>query len=498
MTTTSRRLGAGAALVFAALAITGCAPADAGDAAADLAAPEVGVQLFQLPWTAVAEECERTIGPAGFGWVLVSPAQEHILNDAWWAAYQPVSYRVESRLGTREEFADMTRRCAEVGVDVIADAVVNHMTGQDAPGVGWAGSPYERLEYPGIHTATDFHDCTLTPDGDISDYSSRQQVQECELLNLADLDTASPVVRDRISAFVLDLLDLGAAGVRIDAAKHMAADDVAAIVETLPAGTWVISEVIRSAREPITPEEYTGFGEVFEFQYARDLFPQLQSGLLSDPALGGARPAHVDADAAVVFIDRRATGRGRADAPAVDGLVYVMANALMLADDFGTPIVLSGYAFTDRDAGALLQPDGRVLPQRCDAAAVEAALAGVETLPAGARTCVHAWPAMLGMVEWRRVAGDAVRLPGVDADSAYGFEREGRAVIAANPDDGATTLRVPTSLPDGRYCDVIATGQRIGAAGDCGDSIVVVEGGEAVFDLAPWQTMAIHQLSPAP
>ena len=31
------------------------------------------------------------------------------MRDEWWASYQPVSYELESRLGTREEFADMVR-----------------------------------------------------------------------------------------------------------------------------------------------------------------------------------------------------------------------------------------------------------------------------------------------------------------------------------------------------------------------------------------------------
>ena len=44
----------------------------------DLAAPDVGVQLFQLPWTSIAEECENDTRPDGFAWVLTSPPQEHV------------------------------------------------------------------------------------------------------------------------------------------------------------------------------------------------------------------------------------------------------------------------------------------------------------------------------------------------------------------------------------------------------------------------------------
>ena len=160
---------------------------------------------------------------------------------------------------------------------MVADAVINHMTGQDSPGEGWAGTPYEHYEYPGIFTASDFHHCGLTANDDISDYGSREQVQTCELVNLADLDTSSETVRATIVGYLDDLLSLGVAGFRIDAAKHMAATDVEAIVGALPEGTRIISEVIRGGDEPIQPEEYTGFGEVFEFTYARDLIPQVTS-----------------------------------------------------------------------------------------------------------------------------------------------------------------------------------------------------------------------------
>lgn len=45
---------------------------------------------------------------------------EHVIlpgdNHPWWQRYQPVSYRLHSRSGNREQFADMVRRCNAVGV----------------------------------------------------------------------------------------------------------------------------------------------------------------------------------------------------------------------------------------------------------------------------------------------------------------------------------------------------------------------------------------------
>jgi alpha-amylase len=43
--------------------------------------------------------------------------------------YQPTSYKLEGRHGTREELRDMIQHCRSVGVRVYADAVINHMSG---------------------------------------------------------------------------------------------------------------------------------------------------------------------------------------------------------------------------------------------------------------------------------------------------------------------------------------------------------------------------------
>lgn len=470
-----------AALVVAGMSVSACAAAST--TAPTAAAPDVGIQLFQLPWTSIAEECEQNLGPAGFAWVLTSPPQEHIVGDEWWVSYQPVSYEIDSRLGTREEFADMVSRCREAGVEIIADAVVNHMSGQDDPGTGWAGSAYEHYSYPGLYGPGDFHHCGLTDDDDIRDYDDRAQVQTCELVNLADLDTAAPAVQEKIVAYLDDLLSLGVAGFRIDAAKHMAAADVEAIVAALPPDTRIMNEVIRGLLEPVQPEEYTASGEVFEFSYARDLAPQLNSGMLVDPDLSDARPLHVPADRAVVFVDNHDTERGEAGISARDGALYVLANVLMLADEYGTPVVYSGYAFDDRDAGPPLEADGTVTRATCGAATPESSVA------AGDRTCVQSWPAIAGMLSWRSFVADAERMPGVSEGDAYGFERSGRGVVAVNPGTDEVVIEIPTTLPSGSYCDVIAGPS---SAQGCAGGAITVADGVARLALPALSASAIH------
>ncbi|HSC72957.1 MAG TPA: alpha-amylase family protein [Gaiellaceae bacterium] len=481
-----RLMLAATAAAASVIVLSGCS----APAMPQSAAPDAGVQLFQWPWSSIARECEDTIAPAGFGWVLTSPPQEHVVGDQWWVSYQPVSSAIESRLGTRDEFADMVARCGAVGVDVIADAVINHMTGQDAAGTGSAGTPFEHYSYPGLYETGDFHHCGLTPGDEIDDYSSREQVQTCELVNLADLDTSTASVRERIGAYLDDLLSLGVSGFRIDAAKHMAADDVAAIAADLPEGTRILSEVIRGgADEPVQPEEYTGFGEVFEFTYARDLGPQLRAGSITDPKLAAERPLHVPSDRAIVFLDNHDTERGEADVTYRDGGLYLIANMLMLADDYGTPVVLSGYAFTDRDAGAPADAGGATLDASCTGASAAGPL---DEYADGERTCVHAWPALAGMLAWRAAVGDAPRLPGVHEGKGYGFEREGRGVVVVNPGAKPVAIGVPTTLPAGEYCDVVSGGRDAATHDGCRGTAVTVADGAARFELEGNAAAAIH------
>jgi hypothetical protein len=60
--------------------------------------------------------------PAAFGAYrpLVSPAQEHVQGTEWWTDYQPVSYNLISKRGTREQYGTMIQTCHAAGVKVIA------------------------------------------------------------------------------------------------------------------------------------------------------------------------------------------------------------------------------------------------------------------------------------------------------------------------------------------------------------------------------------------
>lgn len=118
---------------------------------------DVQVIAFQQTWNTVAKECTSTYGPEGVAYVEVSPPQESIQGTQWWTSYQPVSYKLDSKLGTEAEFKNMIKQCNAVGVDIIADVVLNQTTGADvADGkqTGVAGTEYNGStgDYPGFAT----------------------------------------------------------------------------------------------------------------------------------------------------------------------------------------------------------------------------------------------------------------------------------------------------------------------------------------------------------
>jgi alpha-amylase len=95
------------------------------------------VELFGWAYEEIEKECE-SLGKMGYLGVKVFPPQEGIKSfsqlqngelNPWYWVYQPVSYKLSSRMGTRAQLRKMIVTCRKHNVRVYADAVINHMTG---------------------------------------------------------------------------------------------------------------------------------------------------------------------------------------------------------------------------------------------------------------------------------------------------------------------------------------------------------------------------------
>ncbi|MQA24071.1 MAG: ATPase [Micromonosporaceae bacterium] len=472
-----------AAQLLAGLAVAGGATAAGGPAtsaahAAPPGAKDVIVQLFEWNWPSVARECRDFLGPRGYGHVQVSPPQEHVRGQQWWVAYQPVSYRIESRKGSRAAFAAMVNTCHNAGVKVIVDAVINHMTGQEQPGTGWAGSGYSHYDYPGTYQWQDFHHCGRNGNDDIVNYFDRHEVQNCELVNLADLDTGAAYVRDRLAAYLNDLLSLGVDGFRIDAAKHMPAGDISAIKSRLSRPAYLVQEVIYGAGEPIQPGEYTGNGDVHEFRYGRDLGRVFRHERLAYLRNFGEAWDYLPSGQAGVFVDNHDTQRDGGDVLThKDNAIYALANAFMLAWPYGSPTVMSSYGFSSRDQGPPSDASGRTLDSTC--------------FSSGWR-CEQRWRVIANMVGFHNtVRGAAVAGWWDNGNNLIAFGRGDKGYLVINDEDYAVNGRwYDSALLAGRYCDVIH-GDIVNGA--CSGPVITVDaGGWLTANILAHDAVALH------
>ncbi|MFD4207547.1 alpha-amylase family protein [Micromonospora tulbaghiae] len=445
-------------------------------AAATPGAKKVIVQLFEWNWTSVAAECTSTLGPKGYGYVQVSPPQEHVNSSPWWVSYQPVSYRIESRKGTRAQFQSMVNTCHAAGVKVIVDAVVNHMSGQENGGTGWAGSSYGHYNYPGVYSAQDFHYCGRNGNNDIANYNDRYEVQNCELVNLADLKTESEYVRGRLAAYLNDLLSLGVDGFRLDGSKHMPAADIAAIKAKLNRSAYLVQEVIYGAGEPIQPTEYTGNGDVHEFRYGKDLARMFNNERLAYLRNFGESWGYLSSAKAVVFTDNHDTQREGGVLTYRNRGTYALANAFMLAWPYGTPAVMSSFTYSGRDQGPPADGSNRITNVTC--------YSGWE--------CEHRWPVIANMVGFR----NATEGTGVSNwyDNGYqhiAFSRTGKGYLTINDEDTAVNGRsYQTGLPAGRYCDVV---HGTFSNGSCSGPVITVDSaGWFAANVPAHDAIAIH------
>ena len=413
--------------------------------------------MFEWRWTDLARECEEHLGPAGYRAVQTSPPQEHIAGPEWWTRYQPVSYRIESRSGTRDEFADMVTRCRAAGVDVYADAVINHMA-DVGTGTGIAGSEYTEFNYPVPYGYDDFHRCGRNENNSISNYQDKWEVQNCQLGGLADIDTGKPSVQAKIGAYLNDLLSLGVSGFRLDAIKHIAPEDVARILGQVEGDPFIVQEVIDRGGEPIRSQDYIGTGRVTEFRYSSalvDAFLRGQAESLN--AIGG--PEWLESEHAIVFIDNHDSQRSHLGDDVLNykaAAAYDLATVFMLAHPYGYPMLMSSYAF-DEDDDPVPTTSPHDADRGCSADWV----------------CEHRRGLARRMVAFRKAVATLPLGSWHIADSVVAFSRGSKGQILINTGDLPVETKVATNLPDGLYEDLL------------GGVAIIVANGRARATLAP-------------
>lgn len=197
------------------------------------------VQISLIVLEDIEKECKH-IAEASYLGVKLFPHQEQVMSlqpdnnlmNPWYFMHQPVSYRLQGRMGTRDQLRKMIKTCRSYGVRVYADAVVNHMTGggndvlkHRNPQAGctkcdggnkyssvnethnspyytpsWTystnhrGEPDNVLEFPGVpYGPMDFHS-----NKGVNSWNDPMILSTGWLSGLPDLDTSTDYVRQRI------------------------------------------------------------------------------------------------------------------------------------------------------------------------------------------------------------------------------------------------------------------------------------------------------------
>ncbi|MEO2351446.1 hypothetical protein ABG901_06685, partial [Bifidobacterium longum] len=105
----------------------------------------------------------------------------------------------------------------------------------------------------------------------------------------------------------------------------------------------------------------------------------------------------MDSDKAAVWVTNWDTERNGSSLTTRDGTSYLLANAFMLAYDYGQPHIFSGYYYAGVDDGAPGATRTSVPDMTCPTD-------GIET--AGTWHCAQRWTAIRGMIGFRNaVAG---------------------------------------------------------------------------------------------
>ncbi|KAK7792215.1 hypothetical protein R5R35_000495 [Gryllus longicercus] len=458
------------------------------------------VHLFEWKFRDIARECEEFLAPMGYAAVQTSPIAEHLSQPKkghpWWERYQPMSFRIVSRSGNESRFAEMVERCNYVGVRVYVDVVFNHMTGPLKPARSIAGTSADGINrnYPEVP----FHSNHFNPKCDIHTYNDVNQVRNCLLSGLNDLNQTNTYVREKIIDFLNRLIDHGVAGFRVDAAKHMWPADLEYIysqVKNLSARhgfapglrPFIYQEVIDLGGEGVKKTDYNAFARVTEFKYGAEIGNVFRGhNAMKWLKNFGSEWGLLPSGDALVFVDNHDNQRGHgAGGPTIithkEPRLYKMAVAFMLSWPYGYPRVMSSYSFNNTDKGPPINKNSSIKNV---------------TITSNGKcgngwVCEHRWPAIVNMIEFRnKVDGTAVANWWDNGNYQIAYSRGDKGFIVFNEEMGADLKQIlKTGLAEGSYCDVISgkkmrnkcTGRTVDVGKDGNAAITLLKEEEGVL-----------------
>lgn len=375
---------------------------------------------------------------------------------------------------------------------IYVDAVINHMAAdqpnETAVGTGGSKAKPSARDYPAVpYTVADFH-----PACPLVDFNDANQVRNCELVGLHDLNQTVQHTRDKIIGYLNHLISLGVAGFRIDAAKHIWPNDLKIIYNSLnnlnssfgfeaKADPFIYQEVVDSGHEAVSKNEYI-FASVAEFRYASEIGTSFSGKddlkwLKTFGESWSLLPSHL----AVVFVNNHDTQRS-------DGVMnyktrrnYIMAQAFSIAHPYGQKRVMSSFAFERNEQGPPSDGNNNILSPTFDR----------NDQCTNGWVCEHRWHEISSMVDFMNaVSGENVSSWWDNGKNQIAFSRGSKGFIVFNLDSlNMENVYIPTNLETGKYCDIISGGKV--SENSCSGKILDVSSGKVLINLSHDESLGV-------
>ncbi|KAJ3260188.1 hypothetical protein HK103_001264 [Boothiomyces macroporosus] len=500
----------------------------------------VGVQLFQYPFDDIKDECANFLGPNGYGWVQTSPVAAHASSSfdgqtyPWYLAYQPVSYQIGNRLGTLDQFANMTKVCKEHGVDVVVDVVLNHFSyaGHSGSTIGivqnWSSAVNQENFPSSSFTASDFHDGVCN--GPVN-YNSPTVPSKSMTWNqwncrpggddpsvqLIDVATDNSNVQNAIASYLNLLLSYGVVGFRTDLATFIDPSDWAAIQAKLNLNykgnvPYFVQEAYSMPDTQDlttnTNKDYRSLGRVYNVEgYTQNVGKAFRNyqGMSADLAYSAIASAGAFADSSHsgTFIENHDQERnkdGQAFLPLsrLPGSNYNQAIAFNILYPFGLTTVHSGYKFT-WNGGDDFHRETPVSAPTFDNGILKPVGISNGVCP-DAWLCQHRWTSVYPLVKVRNFIGTAPATPikdnGFGSNQIY-WTNPGKAFVAINNSpSNSMTNTVFTGLASGVYCNIAkgssVNGQCVSYNGGQSESYTVDSNGNVQLNASPSSAVVLY------
>lgn len=443
-------------IAFAVLAIATPATMWADDALPAPTEDEAILHAWSWSLDTIAANM-KDIAEAGYAYVQTSPVQACYVGEGggkalysdpgdsikgkWYYYYQPTDWTIGNYImGTRDDFKAMCDSAYKYGVRVIVDVLPNH-TAIDhkavLPGLDNAVGGHENL----------YHANGFTP---ITDYNDRLQCTTGEMGGLPDVNTENPDFQYYYLQYVNDLINLGARGFRYDTAKHIGIpsdpldpkakvnnfwdvatgrEGVKGLSLLMPDSLYIYGEVLQDRNVP--EAGYAEYMDLTASAYGHELREALRRGAVNADLLTNWHHT-MNPDRLVTWVESHDTYCNAHESADISDDLIRQGYVFLTARQHGRPL------FYSRPAGSTRQNywGNNVLGAR-----------GNDEFKAPEVVAVNKFrTAMSGRAETIYTAAD-----GAVAEICRG--NAGAALINLSARD--TKVKMPTTLPDGKYTDTV-------------------------------------------